>query len=134
VSGAPKEDGEFILGRLSEIARADGIPLGGEQCRANLYIVVTAHPAELLRAMDKQRHDFTFGGASAEAIDQFVNSSRPVRVWYHTAVKTPEDTPLQSVMFASIEPFIEDRARFDYARDGARDRPLIRRPEQRCPR
>src|SRR5215469_12464927 len=32
VSGVPRADGEFILDRISEVARADGIPVAGENC------------------------------------------------------------------------------------------------------
>src|SRR5580700_4665673 len=45
VSGLPKQDGEFILERLSEIARAAGVPLSdNEHCRPNLYVLVTDDP------------------------------------------------------------------------------------------
>src|SRR5580658_9302198 len=40
VAGLPQQEGEFILERLSEIARAAGVPLAGEQCHPNLYIMV----------------------------------------------------------------------------------------------
>ena len=38
VSGLPRDDGEFILGRVSEIARDAGVKLGDEQCKPNFYI------------------------------------------------------------------------------------------------
>jgi hypothetical protein len=61
VSGLPRPDGEFILERLSEIARVAGIPLAGEHCRPDLYILVTPQPVELLRGMEKRNRGFTFG-------------------------------------------------------------------------
>jgi hypothetical protein len=51
VSGVPREDGEFILDRISDIARIDGIPLGAENCHPNLFILVSKQPQELLREM-----------------------------------------------------------------------------------
>jgi hypothetical protein len=55
VSGLPGTEGEFILERISEIARAAQVPLAGEYGRPNLYILVTLHPEDLLRKLEK--HD-----------------------------------------------------------------------------
>src|ERR1700761_7562860 len=41
VSGVRAQDAEFILGRVSQIARSSGVPIGGEQCHANLFILIT---------------------------------------------------------------------------------------------
>src|SRR6201999_3215495 len=49
VSGLPRDEGEFVLARLSEIARAAGAPLGEENCRPNLFIVVTPNPKKILQ-------------------------------------------------------------------------------------
>jgi hypothetical protein len=43
VSGLPRDEGEFMLGRISDIARAVGVPLAGEKCCPNLYILVTGN-------------------------------------------------------------------------------------------
>jgi hypothetical protein len=44
VTGLPQEEDEFILERVSDIARAAGIPLAGDKCHVNLYILVTDQP------------------------------------------------------------------------------------------
>ena len=75
VTGLPREQGEFVLGRISEIARAAGAPLGGEHCHPNLFIYVTAQPKGLLRAM--------FGNATPLRVDEFIDTPRPVRVWHN---------------------------------------------------
>jgi hypothetical protein len=103
VSGLPGPDGDFILGRVSDTARAAGVPLAGEKCRPNLYILVTNQPKELLREMDKRNRIFTFGNAAPTLIDAFIESPRAVRVWYHTTEKAPEGTPLAAFSFPSIE-------------------------------
>src|SRR5277367_5541375 len=64
VSGLPRQEGEFILERVLEIARASGVPLAGEHCRANLYILLTGQPRELLKGMDKRNRAFTFSNAT----------------------------------------------------------------------
>jgi hypothetical protein len=87
VSGLAREDGEFILGRVSEIAQAAGAPLAGEQCKPNLYILVSPKPTELLQAMAKRNYGFTFGNYDPpppSVIDSFITTPRPVRVWYTT--------------------------------------------------
>ena len=93
ISGLPREEGEFMLGRISEIARAAGVPLAGERCRPNLFIFVTGQPVQLLRAMDKHKRMGTFGDATPTTVDEFINTPRPVRVWYDTSIRTPEGTP-----------------------------------------
>ena len=99
VSGLTRQDGEFILERLSEIARAAGVPLAGQQCRPNLYILVSTEPRSLLRAMQKRNPLFTFGGATPEAIDEFTVTPRAVRAWYRIVEKTPAGSPLMSMSF-----------------------------------
>jgi hypothetical protein len=85
VSGLPAEEGEFILGRVSEIARAAGVPLAGEKCRANLFIFVTTHPKELAQAMEQGRYRVVvFADAAPLEVDEFVNTPLPVRVWHST--------------------------------------------------
>jgi len=83
VSGVPREDGEFILDRVSDVARVDGIPLGGENCHPNLFILVSKQPQEMLREMSKRNVWFTFGfGAHPSEIGEFISKAGPVRVLY----------------------------------------------------
>jgi len=101
VSGLTREQGEFILERLSEIAREAGAPLAGEDCRPNLYVLVTPQPEALLRAMEKRNRPFTFGyvtgsgsiATSSETprgvVDEFIRTPRAVRVWYNSNEKDP---------------------------------------------
>jgi hypothetical protein len=85
VSGLPQLEGEFILARVSEIARAAGVALASEQCAPNLYVLVTTKPKDLLRGMKKRNFTFTFGGHPYPAVvDEFIDTPRPVRVWYDT--------------------------------------------------
>jgi len=84
VSGLPQEKGEFILARISEIARVANVPLAGEHCRPNLYVYVTTRPKELLQGMEKRDFAFTFGvDALPSVVEKFIGTPRTVRVWYH---------------------------------------------------
>ena len=85
VSGLPAPEGEFVLERVSEIARTAGVPLAGEHCQANLYILVSSQPKALLEGMAKRNRAFTFSTAGPFLIDEFIATPRPVRVWYDTA-------------------------------------------------
>jgi hypothetical protein len=83
VAGLPQLEGEFILARLSEVARVAGVPLAGENCRPNLYILVNTRPKELLQGMEKRNWVYTFGAdAYPLEIDEFINTPRTVRAWY----------------------------------------------------
>jgi hypothetical protein len=84
VSGLPRQEGEYVLGRISEVARADGIPLGAEHCRPNLDIVISARPKELLKAIEKRYYFLSDEGVAPT----------PVRVWYSSAMRTPEGLPM----------------------------------------
>jgi hypothetical protein len=94
VTGLPKEEGEFVVGRISEVARAAGAPLAAEICRPNLFIIVTMDPKRLLSGMNEPTRVLTFAGASPSVVDAFVAKSRPVRVWYRTGLSTPEGIAL----------------------------------------
>jgi hypothetical protein len=90
VAGLPRNEGEFILARLSSIARAADVPLAPEKCTANFFVVVTPEPNELLvkwRHRDRRLFDNTYGEAKVRA---FINTSRPIRVWFN-AVFTGSD-------------------------------------------
>ena len=103
VSGVARQDGEFMLGRLSEIAHGAGVPLADEHCRPNLYILVTPQPEGLLKGLEKRNRAFTFGydplfyppvETPASVVDEFIRTPRPVRVWYSTAEKDAWGKPL----------------------------------------
>ena len=91
VVGLSREEGEFILQRISQIARDAGVPLAGEQCKpANLYVIATAQPVEVLHAWDKKTHGEVFGDAAIAVIDEFLNTPRPVRAWYNSTQVDPQ--------------------------------------------
>ncbi len=85
VAGLPRDHGEFILQRLSQVAAAAGAPLGPEHCSANLYVVVTADPAALLKAWGG-RESAIFGDAADRKIQSFLDLSSPIRVWYNVGL------------------------------------------------
>jgi hypothetical protein len=64
VAGLPRDHGEFILQRVSQIAGDVGVPLATDHCRGNFYVVVTANPEALLSIpmpWDFGSHTMKFG-------------------------------------------------------------------------
>ncbi len=88
VTGLTRPQGEFVLERVSEIARAAGAPLAGEQCRPNLFVFVTDQPKQLLQAMESRYFAVAFGNAGPTEVVDFINTARAVRVW-HSPYWTP---------------------------------------------
>ena len=84
VTGLRREQDQFILRRISEIARTAGARLGGEKCHPNLYIFITAQPQDLLRLIEGRRYLVFFGHAAPSQVDQFINSPGAVKVWHNT--------------------------------------------------
>jgi hypothetical protein len=89
VTGLQREDGEFILWRISEVARGAGVRLAGERCHPNLFVFVTLDPKQLLTDMKRQRAG-TFGRAAPVEIDEFIATPRVARVWYDSAMESPD--------------------------------------------
>ena len=83
VAGLSRDKGEFMLARISESARAAAAALGAENCRPNLYVVVTSEPSVLLKKWlkrDMRMFDDRYG---MTAINRFLHSTRAVRVWFN---------------------------------------------------
>jgi hypothetical protein len=96
VAGLSREDGEFILARVSKIAAAAGAPLAPEHCKPNLYIVVSADPDALLKAWNK-RDVWMFGDEPEQGgtrIQKFLRANSPIRAWYNAELYSAEGTPL----------------------------------------
>jgi hypothetical protein len=93
VAGLPRDHGEFILKRVSQIASDAGVPLAPEHCRGNFYVVVTANPDALLKAWMK-RDVSMFGDAGGAKVRGFLKASAPIRVWYNANLDTAEGLPL----------------------------------------
>jgi predicted small integral membrane protein len=94
VSGLPQREGEFIVARVSEIARAAAVPLAGESCRPNLFIVVTSHPQVILREVAKRNYWQVFGDAAPSVVEDFIVAPREVKVWYKPEIRTQVGTPM----------------------------------------
>ena len=96
VAGLPKEQGEFVLARLSQIAISVKAPLADEHCKANFYVLVTPQPEALLKqwqARDPRMFDTRNGMGQ---LRRLLDTPRAVRVWYNVGFASPDGTPITS--------------------------------------
>jgi hypothetical protein len=90
VAGLASEAGEFVLARLSQVAREAHAPLGPEHCRPNLYVVVTSDPDLLIEKWVK-RDRRSFNTCSGFGyVREFLHSKRPIRVLYNVALRSSD--------------------------------------------
>lgn len=90
VAGLSSGAGEFVLARLSQVAREAHAPLGPEDCRPNLYVVVTSDPDLLIEKWVK-RDRRSFNTCSGFGyIREFLHSRRPIRVLYNAALRSSD--------------------------------------------
>jgi hypothetical protein len=82
VAGLSKEQDEYVLFRISQIARRVGAPLGSETCKQNFYVIVADDPARMLNKWWKRSPDL-FGGEQGAKVKRFLDTPRPIRVWYN---------------------------------------------------
>jgi hypothetical protein len=82
VGGLPQEQGEYMLQRLTLIARTSGVKLAPERCTPNFYVVFTGEPEALLKAWRK-RDGNLFGYQAPAKVGRFLGTDRPVRVWHN---------------------------------------------------
>lgn len=91
VAGLPKNWGEFILERVSKAAIDAHAPLGGKICHPDLYVVATDHPDQLLEQWwARDRMMFNYNHIGIETVEHFIQSRRPIRVWYNTFLSCNE--------------------------------------------
>lgn len=85
IAGLPADQGEYIVARLSQVARDVHAPLAipGKPCRPNLLVQVSDNPDAVAKHWAK--HDYlmfnTCNGLGY--VNDFLKSKRPVRVYYN---------------------------------------------------
>jgi len=89
VAGLSPDKGEFILARLSQIARDADIPLLAEGCDANLLVVMTHEPEALLKMWWSKEHRLFNKDRGVGGIKRTIRSGAPVRVFYNACSVAP---------------------------------------------
>jgi hypothetical protein len=83
VAGLEREPAEFVLHRLSDIARSAHVPLGKENCKPNFFVIVAQNPTVFLKLAWRRKprlFDTTHG---IPPVKRFIESARPIRAWYN---------------------------------------------------
>jgi hypothetical protein len=101
VDGLPAEQSAVILTHLSRAVESAGLKLQPPGCRANLYIVATNEPDEVLHTLQKRVPSWFGGATTLAALKHFLKTSRPVRVWYSTRFVGKYGNNLQSLDLAT---------------------------------
>jgi hypothetical protein len=83
VAGLPRDQGEFILRRLSQSARDAGAPLAPEKCKANFFILVSSQADQILDELLKKRPRLFDTHNGLAPLQRFLRTERPVRVWHN---------------------------------------------------
>jgi hypothetical protein len=101
VAGMPRERGEFLLWRISQIAREARVPLAGEHCTANLYVIVTPEPDLLLKKWLRRNPTMYSTSNGMAGVNSFLNSARPIRCWYNTEFRGSDGAAASADAFAA---------------------------------
>jgi hypothetical protein len=101
VAGLNKEQGEFILARVSQIARNAGAPVGPENCKPNFFVIFSKDPGSGLKALANHHDAEAFNYETGTRLKRFVETPRPVRIWYNAGTTSVDGANLVSSMLDS---------------------------------
>jgi hypothetical protein len=96
VAGLSKDRGEFILTRVSQIARASHAPLAGEHCKPNFYVAVTDQPDALLKKWSRHDPNVLANRNGMGYAKHVLEARKPIRVWYNAQFRSADGTALSS--------------------------------------
>lgn len=102
VAGLDRERAEFILGRISEVARTAGAHMAGERCKIpNFYVIVTLEPNRLLKKWLARNPTIFDRNNGWGGIRRFLNSSDPIRYWYNKRFVNTDGTTASTDTFTA---------------------------------
>lgn len=100
VAGLTRPVAEFVLLRISDLARAVRAPLDGEKCRPNLFVLVAQNPPVFLKLLWRHNPRLFDTRNGIERAKRFIETPRPIRVWYNADEMSADGAAASS--FASI--------------------------------
>jgi hypothetical protein len=102
VAGLDRERAEFILGRISEVARTAGARMASERCKIpNFYVIVTPEPDRLLKKWLARNPTIFDRNNGWGGIRRFLNSSDPIRYWYNKRFLNTDGTTASTDAFTA---------------------------------
>ena len=104
VEGLPLGSDDALRARVLQAAVAAHAPLAtGTDCTGNLYIIVSGYPDELLRDMLASNPTMYHTRNGRSAVESYLHSRRPVRVWYNTGDNCAADPSNASPVAAALQ-------------------------------
>jgi hypothetical protein len=95
-AGFSKEQGEFILARLSQIVRTAGAPLAPEKCHPNFFVIVSSDPEAKIKRLADRHNGEAFNYDTGTQLKRFAETSRPIRVWYNVGATSIDGASMVS--------------------------------------
>ena len=92
VGGIAVEQGEYVLARMTQVMQEVGAPVAPETCHVNLFVIITDQPERLLDGWYKRDKNL-FGYVSQKKALIFIDTPKPVRVWYNAHITKPGGIP-----------------------------------------
>jgi hypothetical protein len=118
VVGMIRPAGEFVLRRLSELARESGVPLAKENCKhPNLFLIVAENPEAFLKLWWRHQPRMYNTGYGIYPVRRFIEKSRPIRVWYNVGAINTSNEKISGLLAASVDAGL-----------GTVDYPIVREP------
>ena len=92
---------QYLADRISTIAADRGLESGGPGCTPNIVVVASEEPETIARTLvSERRRAFRMGGAGmdrgGEALEDFVQTDRPVR-WWQMAMPIDSETGQRAI-------------------------------------
>jgi hypothetical protein len=84
VAGVSRDQGEFILRRLSQAAWHAGAPLAPEKCAPNFFVLISSRAYQILQDLRKKAPRAFDTTEGVGALQHFLRTERPIRVWYNS--------------------------------------------------
>lgn len=97
VAGLSRPMAEFVLLRLSNLARSVHAPLDGEQCKPNLFVLVAQNPSAFLKLLWRHEPNLFDTRNGIEPAKRFIETPRPIRAWYNASEMGADDTPAATI-------------------------------------
>ena len=89
VTGASTGQNEYLRQHVLEVARDAGASLAAADCGANLIVVLTADPEEVLRQWWGDEHRLFSTDRGVGGVERFLESEEPIRAWYNACDVSP---------------------------------------------
>ncbi len=90
VTGAAQDQNAYIRQHVSQVAKDAGARLALPDCAANLIVVLTQDPDQLLRDWWDRDHGMFNTDRGVAGVERFIRSGEAIRAWYNACNVSPD--------------------------------------------